>query len=148
MSEKLDLESGYGDGNWRIMMANSGMEMFFLRWGLFIVAAATFFLAVPWTTVIYQEKWASRVEIDGKTLKFTGSAGEFFMVFTTCSWLSFIEIIIPNPPYLPSVSRIDLLKLSAFINLEYGSKESIRPVTAAISRFSLLNLPSDFSNKK
>tara|TARA_B110000495_G_C22685911_1_gene404561 strand:+ start:238 stop:585 length:348 start_codon:yes stop_codon:yes gene_type:complete len=92
MSEKLDLESGYGDGNWRIMMANSGMEMFLLRWGLFIVAAATFFLAVPWTTVIYQEKWASRVEIDGKTLKFTGSAGEFFMVWVKTLVLSIVTL--------------------------------------------------------
>ena len=70
------------------------------------------------------------------------------MVFTTYRRLSFIVITMPSPPYFPSVSRIDLLKLSLSMYLEYGSKEPMRPVTAAISSLSLPGFPSDSSSRK
>ncbi len=40
-------------GNWKILMAESGIGMFFLRIGLFMINLITLFLAVPWTTVMY-----------------------------------------------------------------------------------------------
>ena len=39
-------------GNWKIMMAESGIGMFFLRVCLFLINLITLFLAVPWTTVM------------------------------------------------------------------------------------------------
>jgi len=83
MNEQLAMgdNDAYGQGTWKILMAESGIDMFFLRWGLRILAGMTLFLAVPWTTVIYYNAWSQKVSIDGKSLKFTGNAGGFFMVW-------------------------------------------------------------------
>ena len=64
-------------GNWKIMMAESGIGMFFLRVCLFLINLITLFLAVPWTTVMYYNAWANNALIDGKRIKFTETQAHF-----------------------------------------------------------------------
>ena len=71
-------------------MAESGIGMFFLRIGLFIINLITLFLAVPWTTVMDYNAWANNALIDGRRIKFTGNAGSFFMVWLKTLLLSVI----------------------------------------------------------
>ena len=85
-------DEAYGTGTWKILMAEAGIDMFFLRWGLRLIAAMTLFLAVPWTTVMYYNAWSQKVSIDGKSLKFTGDAGGFFMVWLKTLALSTITL--------------------------------------------------------
>ena len=85
-------EEAYGTGTWNILMAEAGIDMFFLRWGLRLIAGMTLFLAVPWTTVMYYNAWSQKVSIDGKSLKFTGEAGGFFMVWLKTLALSTITL--------------------------------------------------------
>ena len=79
-------------GNWKILMAESGIGMFFLRIGLFMINLITLFLAVPWTTVMYYNAWANNALIDGRRIKFTGNAGSFFMVWLKTLFLSSITL--------------------------------------------------------
>ena len=85
-------DEAYGTGTWKILMAEAGIDMFFLRWGLRLIAVMTLFLAVPWTTVMYYNAWSQKVSIDGKSLKFTGDAGGFFMVWLKTLALSTITL--------------------------------------------------------
>ena len=79
-------------GNWKILMAESGMGMFFLKIGLFLINLITLFLAVPWTTVMYYNAWANNALIDGRKIKFTGNAGSFFMVWLKTLFLSVLTL--------------------------------------------------------
>ena len=80
----------YGSGTWKIQMADSGLGMFFLRIGCLLINLCTFFLAVPFTSVMYYNAWASKVDIDGRSLKFTGNAGGFLVTWIKTLLLSFI----------------------------------------------------------
>ena len=71
----------YGSGTWKILMAESGLNMFVMRIMCLLFNILTLFLAVPWTTTMYYNAWARNVQIDGKKLKFTGNAGSFFGVW-------------------------------------------------------------------
>ena len=71
----------YGTGTWKILMAESGLNMFMMRIMCLFFNILTLFLAVPWTTTIYYHAWASNVQIDGKKLRFTGNAVVFFGVW-------------------------------------------------------------------
>ena len=88
----IAVDEAYGTGTWKILMAEAGIDMFFLRWGLRLIAGMTLFLAVPWTTVMYYNAWSQKVSIDGKSLKFTGDAGGFFMVWLKTLALSTITL--------------------------------------------------------
>ena len=79
-------------GNWKIMMAETGITMFFLKWGLFLINCATLFLAVPWTAVIYYQAWANNASVDGRKLRFTGNAGTYFLVWIKTLFLSIITL--------------------------------------------------------
>ena len=68
----------YGSGKWKILMAESGLNMFLMRVLCLVLNFLTLFIAVPWTTTMYYNAWARNVEIDGKNLKFTGNAVSFF----------------------------------------------------------------------
>ncbi len=83
-------DDAFGTGTWKIMMAETGLNMFILRWALRMVNMVTVLLAVPWTSVIYYNAWSQNVNIDGKSLKFTGNAGGFFMVWLKTLVLSII----------------------------------------------------------
>lgn len=80
----------YGTGTWKIQMADSGLGMFFLRIGCLLVNVCTLFLAVPFTSVMYYNAWASKVDIDGRSLKFTGNAGGFLVTWVKTLVLSTI----------------------------------------------------------
>ena len=80
----------YGTGTWKIQMADSGLGMFFLRIGCLLVNVCTLFLAVPFTSVMYYNAWASKVDIDGRSLKFTGNAGGFLVTWVKTLLLSTI----------------------------------------------------------
>tara|TARA_B100000945_G_scaffold293894_1_gene270237 strand:+ start:240 stop:713 length:474 start_codon:yes stop_codon:yes gene_type:complete len=80
----------YGTGTWKIQMADSGLGMFFLRIGCLLINVFTFFLAVPFTSVMYYNAWASKVDIDGRSLKFTGNAGGFLVTWIKTLLLSII----------------------------------------------------------
>ena len=82
----------YGTGTWKIMMADSGLGMFFLRIGCFLINVCTLFLAVPFTSVMYYTAWAGKVNIDGRSLKFTGNAGGFLVVWIKTLLLSVITV--------------------------------------------------------
>ena len=71
-------------------MADSGLGMFFLRIGCLLVNVCTLFLAVPFTSVMYYNAWASKVDIDGRSLKFTGNAGGFLVTWVKTLLLSTI----------------------------------------------------------
>ena len=81
-------------GDWRILMAESGLQMFFIKIGCFLVHCVTLFLAVPWTTTMYYTNWTERVVLGGRKLRFTGSAGGFFMVWLKTLGLSMITLSI------------------------------------------------------
>ncbi|MBJ83898.1 MAG: hypothetical protein CMB52_00045 [Euryarchaeota archaeon] len=81
-------------GDWRILMAESGLQMFFIKIGCFLVNCVTLFLAVPWTTTMYYTNWTERVVLGGRKLRFTGSAGGFFMVWLKTLGLSMITLSI------------------------------------------------------
>jgi len=83
---------GYGTGTWKIQMADSGLQMFFLSIGCFLINCFTLFLAVPWTTVMYYNAWSANVDIDGRSLRFTGNAGSFLMVWLKTLVLSVITL--------------------------------------------------------
>ena len=78
----------YGSGTWKILMAESGLNMFMMRIICFILNICSLFLAVPWTTTMYYNAWAQNVQIDGKNLKFTGKATGFFGVWLKTLLLS------------------------------------------------------------
>lgn len=78
--------------NWKIMMAESGLGMFFLRFALLLVNLFTLFLAYPWTCAAYYSAWARNVEIDGRRIRFTGNAGSFFIVWLKTLLLSTITL--------------------------------------------------------
>jgi len=82
----------FGSGKWKILMAESGFDMFFMRLALGLLNVCTFMLAVPWTKTMYYTKWASKVEIDGKNLRFTGNAGSFFGVWLKTLALSTVTL--------------------------------------------------------
>tara|TARA_B100000609_G_C17052620_1_gene349818 strand:- start:2 stop:355 length:354 start_codon:yes stop_codon:yes gene_type:complete len=94
MEDKMQVEEsgGFGSGTWKIMMAESGMNMFFLRLVCFLLNCVTLFIAVPWTSVMYYNAWAQNVDIDGRSLKFTGDAGSFFMVWLKTLVLSVLTL--------------------------------------------------------
>jgi uncharacterized membrane protein YjgN (DUF898 family) len=81
---------GYGTGTWKIQMADSGLGMFFLKIACLLINACTLFLAVPFTSVMYYNAWASKVDIDGRSLKFTGNAGGFLVTWVKTLLLSAI----------------------------------------------------------
>lgn len=83
---------GYGTGTWKIQMADSGLGMFFLKIGCLMINMFTLFLAVPFTSVMYYNAWASKVDIDGRSLKFTGSAGGFLVTWVKTLLLSTITL--------------------------------------------------------
>tara|TARA_B100001250_G_scaffold110867_3_gene93612 strand:+ start:4277 stop:4639 length:363 start_codon:yes stop_codon:yes gene_type:complete len=85
-------DEGYGTGNWRILMASAGIDMFFMRMATFLVNICTLMIAVPFTTVFYYNAWCQKVTIDGKNLKFTGTAGGFFMTWLKTLGLSVITL--------------------------------------------------------
>ena len=81
-------------GEWRILMAESGLKMLLIKIVCILINVCTLFLAVPWTTVLYYNNWAERVVLGGKKLSFTGSAGGFFMVWLKTLFLSTITLSI------------------------------------------------------
>ena len=81
---------GYGTGTWKIQMADSGLGMLFLKIACLLINACTLFLAVPFTSVMYYNAWASKVDIDGRSLKFTGNAGGFLVTWVKTLLLSAI----------------------------------------------------------
>ena len=58
----------------------------------FLLNGVTLFIAVPWTSVMYYNAWAQNVDIDGRSLKFTGDAGSFFMVWLKTLVLSVLTL--------------------------------------------------------
>ena len=81
-------------GEWRILMAESGLKMLLIKIVCILINVSTLFLAVPWTTVLYYNNWAERVVLGGKKLSFTGSAGGFFMVWLKTLFLSTLTLSI------------------------------------------------------
>ena len=71
-------------------MADSGLGMLFLKIACLLINACTLFLAVPFTSVMYYNAWASKVDIDGRSLKFTGNAGGFLVTWVKTLLLSAI----------------------------------------------------------
>ena len=71
-----------------ISMANNAKT----RLALGLLNVCTLMLAVPWTKTMYYTKWASKVEIDGKNLRFTGNAGSFFGVWLKTLALSTVTL--------------------------------------------------------
>ena len=56
-ANEADSNEGYGTGNWRILMASAGIDMFLMRFAILIVNVCTVFIAVPFTTVFYYNAW-------------------------------------------------------------------------------------------
>ena len=82
----------FGTGTWSIQKAEKGLDMFFLGWALLMLNSVTIFLAVPWTSVIYYNAWSKKVSIDGRSVKFTGNAGGFFLIWVKTLVLSVITL--------------------------------------------------------
>tara|TARA_Y100000768_G_C23980125_1_gene685253 strand:- start:555 stop:917 length:363 start_codon:yes stop_codon:yes gene_type:complete len=91
-ANQANSNEGYGTGNWRILMASAGIDMFLMRFAILIVNVCTVFIAVPFTTVFYYNAWCQKVTIDGKNLKFTGTAGGFFMTWLKTLALSIVTL--------------------------------------------------------
>ncbi|MBT5844311.1 MAG: hypothetical protein HOH79_04935 [Euryarchaeota archaeon] len=90
MMQAATPEGVYGSGTWKIQMADSGLGMFFLKIACLLINMFTLFLAVPFTSVMYYNAWASKVDIDGRSLKFTGNAGGFLVTWIKTLLLSAI----------------------------------------------------------
>ena len=60
---------------WRIRMADKGLGMFFARIALWLGLVFTGYLAYPWLANWYFGKWAGRLIIDGRAIKYTGTPG-------------------------------------------------------------------------
>ncbi len=72
-------------GDWRILMAESGLQMFFIKIGCFLVNCVTLFLAVPWTTTMYYTNWTERGVLGGRKLRFTGRSSTNKASSETCT---------------------------------------------------------------
>ena len=81
MKQEVSETQIYGSGTWKILMAESGLNMFLIRILCLVLNLLTLFIAVPWTTTMYYNAWARNVQIDGKNLKFTGNAVSFFGIW-------------------------------------------------------------------
>ena len=92
VKQKVTNPQIYGSGTWKILMAESGLNMFMMRIICFVLNICTLFLAVPWTTTMYYNAWAQNVQIDGKNLKFTGKALGFFGVWLKTLLLSALTL--------------------------------------------------------
>ena len=80
----------YGYWNRKIQMADSGLGMFSLRIGCLLVNVCTLFWQSHLPSVMYYNAWASKVDIDGRSLKFTGNAGGFLVTWVKTLLLSTI----------------------------------------------------------
>lgn len=56
----------YGSGTWKILMAESGLNMFLIRILCLVLNLLTLFIAVPWTTTMYYNAWARMSKLMGK----------------------------------------------------------------------------------
>ena len=77
---------------WCVIRAESGFALWFLGWIFWFVNRMTLGLAYPFTTVAYYQQWASNVKIDGRRLKFTGTAGNLFGVWISTFILSVLTL--------------------------------------------------------
>tara|TARA_B100001113_G_C21078980_1_gene609016 strand:+ start:685 stop:1434 length:750 start_codon:yes stop_codon:yes gene_type:complete len=77
---------------WCVIRAESGFALWILGWIFWIVNRMTLGLAYPFTTVAYYQQWASNVKIDGRRLKFTGTAGNLFGVWISTFILSVLTL--------------------------------------------------------
>jgi len=77
---------------WCVIRAESGFALWILGWIFWFVNRMTLGLAYPFTTVAYYQQWASNVKIDGRRLKFTGTAGNLFGVWISTFILSVLTL--------------------------------------------------------
>lgn len=78
------------NNQWKIVRADTGFGIWIIGVICFFINLFTLGLAVPFTTVMYYQQWASNVMIDGRRLRFTGTAGSLFGVWISTFILSFI----------------------------------------------------------
>lgn len=78
------------NNQWKIVRAETGFALWFLGLIFWFVNRLTLGLAVPFTTVMYYQQWASNVRIDGRRVRFVGTAGSLMGVWISTLILSII----------------------------------------------------------
>ena len=77
---------------WKIVRAETGFGLWLLSVIFWFVNRLSLGLLVPYTTVMYYQQWASNVIIDGRRLRFTGTAGSLLGVWLSTLILSIITL--------------------------------------------------------
>ena len=77
-------------GEWAVQTAEYGL--FFTKLIALLMKVCTFGLALPWAECMVINKWASKVRIDGRAIKFTGTGGELFGVWLKVFLLSAVTL--------------------------------------------------------
>jgi len=89
---QLSASGSLQNNQWKIIRAETGFAIWIIGWICFFINIFTLGLAVPFTTVMYYQQWASNVMIDGRRLRFTGTAGGLLGVWLSTLILSIITL--------------------------------------------------------
>ena len=81
-------------GEWRILLADTGMEMFFVKLLKTLGILVTSGLAYPWLMDWYCHKWADRLIIDGRRVRYTGTVAGILRTWLKVWFFSSITLTI------------------------------------------------------
>ena len=77
-------------GVWAIQTAEYGL--FFTKLIGFILTAITLGFGLPWAKCMFFNKWSSKVKIDGRSIKFTGTPMGLFGIWVKICVLSIVTL--------------------------------------------------------
>jgi len=89
-TQAMPMQAMGGTGEWKIQTANYGL--FFTKVIAFLLTAVTLGFGLPWAKCMVMNKWANNVRIDGRRIKFTGTAGQLVGVWIKVFLLSVVTI--------------------------------------------------------
>ena len=75
---------------WKIKMADKGL--FFTKIGALIIIILTLGIGKPWAETMVINKWTSNLNIDGRSVKYTGTAIQLFGIWIKILLLSVITL--------------------------------------------------------
>jgi len=88
--QAMPMQAIGGSGEWAIQTANYGL--FFTKLIAFLLTTVTLGFGLPWAKCMVMKKWANNVRIDGRRIKFTGTAGQLVGVWIKVFLLSLVTI--------------------------------------------------------